>query len=90
MATLFTGLTEVDTDLRSTVTLPLGTPEFASAMESVTASSRRPVDPNLVMFNDGEEFLADLLREIDAAEHSVTLTNYIFREGRLTGKPSMR
>ena len=86
VATLFTGLTDVDRELASTVALPLGTLEFANTMESVTASSRHPVDPGLVMFNNGEEFFADLLREIAAAEHSVTLTNYVFRDGRMTGE----
>jgi len=85
LATLFTSLTETDPDIASTVPLELGTPEFAAAVAGVTRSPGLPVDSEITLFNDGNEFLTDLLAEIAAAERSVTITNYIFEEGRMTG-----
>jgi cardiolipin synthase len=85
VATLFTNFTEKQPDLSSTVALSLGSPDFAAAVESITHSRRLPVEGEIELFNDGTAFMNDLLGEIRAAEHSVTLTNYIFRDGTMTG-----
>jgi cardiolipin synthase A/B len=81
--TLFTTLTEHTVELSSTVPLPLGSPDFVAAVESVVRSPRQPLGTDVQLFDDGNAFLADLLGEIGRAEHSVTLTNYIFREGAM-------
>jgi cardiolipin synthase len=84
VATLFTNLTEHSPSLSATVPLPLGSPEFASAVEAITLSARQPLDGEIVVFNNGNDFHADLLAEIGRARRSVTMTNYIFRAGRMT------
>jgi cardiolipin synthase len=84
VATLFTNFTERSPDLSATVPLALGSPEFVRAVEAITRSARQPVEGEITVFNDGTEFHADLLAEIGRAQHSVTLTNYIFRAGTLT------
>ena len=83
LATMFTTLTEQQTDLSSTIPLAVGTEEFADAMEAVTVSPRQPVGTEVVLFNNGDTLLADLLGEIGRARSSVTVTNYIFREGKM-------
>lgn len=86
LATLFTSLTEMPLDIRAAARAPLGTPEFRAAVESVTLASAKPLDSQIEMFTDGNLFLTDLLEEIEAAEHSVTITNYIFKEGRMANE----
>lgn len=83
LATLFTSFTETQTDLSSTIPLPLGGEDFMQAVESVVGSPRRLVDSDITVIDNGDVFLADLLGEIAAAERSVTITNYIFREGKM-------
>ena len=85
LAHLFTSFTERDPALSSTTPLELGTPDFAAAMESITRSPRQEVEGEIAIFNDGTAFLDDLLSEIGRAQRSVTITNYIFEEGRMTG-----
>lgn len=84
LATLFTSLTEEPIDISATVPLPVGSSEFATAAEAVTRSSRQPITTPIQVFSDGNAFLDDLLAEIERAQGSVTLTNYIFREGRMS------
>lgn len=62
----------------------MGGPAFATAVEAVTRSARRPVDGEIALFDDGSVFLADLLREIRGARRSITMTDYIFRDGTMT------
>jgi cardiolipin synthase len=85
LATLFTNFTESHTDLSSTVPLPLGSPDFVTAVEAVTHGIRQPVEGEITVFNDGSLFLTDLLGEIRSAQGSITITNYIFRDGTMTG-----
>src|SRR5687767_2261775 len=85
LATLFTNFTERHTDLSSSVPMSVGSPEFVTAVEAVTGSVRLPVEGEIVVFNDGSLFLTDLLTEIRGAQRSVTITNYIFRDGTMTG-----
>lgn len=47
-------------------------------------ASRQPVDTPIALFVDGTLFLEDLLAEIRGATRSVTVTNYIFRAGRMS------
>jgi cardiolipin synthase len=84
LANLFSSLTEAEPNLSSTVPLEVGSPDFVRAIESVTHSPRIPVEGEITVFNNGTVFLADLLGEIGAARGSVTITNYIFEEGRMT------
>ena len=83
LASLFTSFTEEDIDISSTSPILVGTPEFRTAVESVTNSTALPQDTGIILFTDGREFLTDLLKEIEGAENSITITNYIFQEGKM-------
>jgi cardiolipin synthase A/B len=84
IAALFTSLTEESLELSSTAPVPLGTGQFRLTVEGITRSTALPVDSEIEIFTDGRLFLEDLIKEIAAAEHSVTITNYIFKEGRMS------
>lgn len=84
LATLFTSLTEKSLNITSISSVKLGTADFRNAIESITGSTARPVDSDIEIFNDGSLFLADLIKEINSAKHSVTITNYIFYKGEMT------
>jgi cardiolipin synthase len=85
LAHLFTSFTETHPELASTMPAELGSPAFVTAMESVTRSPRLPVAGEIAIFNDGTVFLQDLLGEIARARRSVTITNYIFEAGVMSG-----
>lgn len=85
LAALFTSLTEEAIEVSATEKPALDTPEFRRAVESI-AGSARPLDSGIEVFADGNLFLADLITEIEGAERSVTITNYIFHEGEMTDK----
>jgi cardiolipin synthase len=44
-----------------------------------------PLSPNdkIEILNNGDEFLSDFLNEINNAQKSVTITNYIFKKGKM-------
>jgi cardiolipin synthase A/B len=84
IATLFTSLTEEALTVTSTEPAMLGTPEFRAAIESIAGAPAQRISGEVELFNDGSLFLEDLLKEIGAAEHSITITNYIFAEGVMT------
>ncbi len=83
LATLFTPLTENNPNISSTVPIEAGTPEFRQAVQSV-AGEAKSIDGEMRIFSNGTAFLNDLLSEIDGAQKSVTITNYIFGPGRMT------
>jgi cardiolipin synthase len=85
LAALFTSLTEESVEIASSAPVPVGSAEFKRAVEGIANASARPATGPITTFNDGTDFLADLLREFDQAERSITITNYIFREGVMAG-----
>ncbi len=84
IATLFTSLTERSLDVSSFSPVTLGTPQFRTVTEGIARTQALPLENEITVFNDGTLFLEDLLKEITVAQHSVTLTNYIFKEGVMT------
>jgi cardiolipin synthase A/B len=86
IAALFTSLTEESIELSSTEPVSLGTSQFRLTVEGITRSTALPVDSEIKIFTDGRLFLADLLDEISRAERSVTITNYIFKEGQMSNE----
>jgi cardiolipin synthase len=84
----FTPLSDTQVDVRSTVPISLNTPEFYTAVESITHSPVFPIGPGeeVKILNNGDEFIPDLLSEIKNAKHSVTLANYIWKKGDLTNE----
>lgn len=84
MATLFTSLTEEALTVTATEHANLGTSPFRAAIESITGAPAQPLYSEVELFNDGSLFLKDLLKEIESAESSITITNYIFAEGEMT------
>ncbi len=83
IATLFTSLTERELTISSTTPVALGTPEFRTTVESITRSPALPLDSDVTIFADGRVFLADLMKEMEGAKNSITITNYIFHEGEM-------
>lgn len=82
LITYFTSWSEVNVDTNSTVPIAFGTSEFYSSVESITGSPMLPLPKDGVqILNNGGEFLPDLLKEITGAEKSITIANYIFKEG---------
>lgn len=82
--THFTSLTDTRVDIRSTVPIKFNTPEFLTALENITKSP--PIfinEDDMMVLNNGEEFLPALLDDIKNAKHSITATNYIWKEGKL-------
>ncbi|MBX4189493.1 hypothetical protein KW785_02770, partial [Candidatus Parcubacteria bacterium] len=80
----FTPWSERQVETRSTEPLTLGTPAFLTAVESITGSPMLPLPPEgITILNNGDEFIPDLLKEIRSAQHSITITNYIFKDGEL-------
>lgn len=84
VASLFTSLTEIPLSISSSDETKVGSPEFKRIVESITGSQAEAIDEPIEMFTDGNLFLADLLEEIEGAKNSVTMTNYIFKEGVMT------
>lgn len=81
--TYFTSWSELEVDTHTTVPLTLGTPEFITAVESITGPMLPLSQEGVAVLSNGDEFVPDFLHEIEGAEHSVTITNYIFKEGIL-------
>ncbi len=84
IATLFTSLTEKALDIKTVKRVIVGTPDFQTAVESITGSRALARDSAIEIFTNGNLFLEDLIGEIESAQSSVTITNYIFREGVMT------
>jgi cardiolipin synthase len=84
LAALFTSFTETHLEVRSTTPAPLGSAEFRSVLESITHTM--PISPQseIKIFGNGTLFLDDLVKEMDQATSSITMTNYIFEEGEMT------
>ncbi len=83
--THFTSLTETKVDTFSTIPMELGTSEFYQTVESITSSTMIPLNDNdkITILNNGDEFLPDFLNEIKNAKKSITITNYIFKQGEM-------
>ncbi len=86
VASLFTSLTEKNVDIRAYEIPQAGSKEFKRLAESITGGLALPIESEIEIFNNGNTFLNDLLREIEAAQNSVTITNYIFKEGVMASK----
>ncbi len=84
IATLFTSLTEKNLDISSFSPITLGTPQFRTVAEGLARTQAWPLEKEIEIFNDGTLFLEDFLEEIKNASSSITLTNYIFKEGQMT------
>ena len=84
LASLFTSFTERSLKISSSSSLELGTPQFKTAAEGIARTQAWPLLDEVILFHDGTLFLEDLLKEIGGAEKSVTITNYIFKEGVMT------
>ena len=85
LATLFLNVTEQETTLSSTTALPVGSADFAAAAEAIVRSPRLALDADIQVFDDGSAFLADLVAEMGRAQRSITVSDYIYREGELSG-----
>lgn len=85
LAAWFTPLT--DTRVETSISEPtaLNSPEFYTALKAITGSPVYPLDQKVTVLDNGDEFLPDILGEINNAEHSITLTNYIWEKGELAG-----
>jgi cardiolipin synthase A/B len=79
--TYFTSWSEVDVDTYSTVPTALGSDEFYSAVESITGPMLPLPEEGVTILNNGNEFEPDLIKEIKNAKSSITVTNYIFKDG---------
>ncbi len=86
IASLFTSLTEPALKVATSNPVTVGTPEFRATIESIARSPAQPLDSEIIIIDNGTKFLEDLLKEIDSAQSSVTLTNYIFEEGEMTNQ----
>ncbi|MES2214029.1 MAG: phospholipase D-like domain-containing protein [Patescibacteria group bacterium] len=82
----FTPWSENGVRTHSNTAISLGTREFYTAVESVTHGVITPIPEaeNIEVLNNGDEFVPDLMKEIKGAKHSITLANYIWKEGTLT------
>ncbi|MDB5266659.1 MAG: cardiolipin synthase [Parcubacteria group bacterium] len=82
----FTPWSENGVETHTKRLVSLGTSEFYTAIESVAHGVITPIPEaeNIEILNNGDEFVPDLLQEIKGAEHSITLANYIWKEGALT------
>jgi cardiolipin synthase A/B len=81
----FTGFSEKQVDTITAEHIDLDTSEFYGTVESITGSNMIPLSPSdkIQVLNNGDEFLPDFLNEINNAKKSVTITNYIFKEGKM-------
>jgi cardiolipin synthase len=80
----FTPWSEPRVETTSTTPLALGTPAFFTAIESITNSPMLPLSSDgIKILNNGDQFIPDLLKEVGGAQHSITITNYIFKKGDL-------
>ena len=80
----FSPYSENDVKARSNFDVELGTPNFYNAIEGISLSPFFPIEKEIVVLNNGDEFMPDLLREIENATSSIHLANYIFAESDLT------
>lgn len=81
----FTGFGENQVDTITAEHVALDSSEFYGTVESITGSNMIPLTPQdkLEILNNGDEFLPDFLNEINNAKKSITITNYIFKEGEM-------
>lgn len=86
LASLFTSFNEPSLKITSSSEVQVGTSEFRATVESITRSPAQTLDTEIELINNGTVFLEDLLKEIDSATQSVTLTNYIFTEGKMANE----
>lgn len=86
IAALFTSLTDIHLTVKTSERVPLDSPQFRQVVQSITDTV--PISPKseIEIFDDGTVFLNDLLKEIENASSSVTITNYIFQDGLMTEK----
>jgi cardiolipin synthase len=81
--TYFTSWSEVNVDTHATASIDLGSPAFFSSIESITGSPMLPLGGEVKVLNNGAEFVPDLLNEIRNARKSITIANYIYKDGEL-------
>ena len=62
--------------------LSVESPEFPVTMAGMTGMPMIPGN-RVALFNNGDEFFPDMLDAIESAQHSVTMEQYIFWEGRV-------
>lgn len=81
----FTGFSEKQVDTITAEHINLDTSEFYGTVESITGSNMIPLSSTdkIEILNNGDEFLPDFISEINKAKKSVTITNYIFKEGQM-------
>jgi cardiolipin synthase len=65
---------ETDIDVES--------PEFPITMAGMTGMPLVPGN-QAALFNDGDEFFPAMLKAVESAEHSITMEQYIFWDGRI-------
>ncbi|MDB5194637.1 MAG: cls [Parcubacteria group bacterium] len=82
----FTSWSDVNVETRSSVPLAIGTSKFRTAVASVAGSPMLPLPPDgIAVLNNGDEFLPDFLGEIKSARQSITVTDYIWKDGKMLG-----
>ncbi len=81
----FTPWSDTVVEVRSTTEVPLGSPEFFVALQSIAHSPAYPLTDkeSIDILNNGDEFVPDLMKEIGSAKHSITMANYIWKDGEM-------
>ena len=62
--------------------LDVASPEFPITMAGMTGMPLVPGN-SVALFNDGDEFFPQMLQAVESAEHSITMEQYIFWDGRV-------
>ena len=62
--------------------LDVAAPEFPITMAGMTGMPLVPGN-RVALFNDGDEFYPQMLEAVESAQHSVTMEQYIFWDGRV-------